>query len=84
MNALYAVLRVSGSSGKALLAMDLMMEFTMVLVTKGIFFMAMYVFVGARLKGSCFVRAFCRVLRLTARDLNRALWEVENLPFERD
>ena len=77
------VLRVPGFRGKALLAMDLMMESTMVLVAKTVFFIAIGVFLSIKVDGFPVVRvpfvgAFCRVLWMGVQYINLGLVEILN------
>ena len=49
----------------------------MVLAAKGIFFVAMSVFVGAAFEGFPYVRGFYRALCELVRDIMHALWELK-------
>ena len=57
--ALDVVLRASGFFGKVLLAIDLLIEGTLVLLAKLTFFVLVGVFVGAAFEGFPFVKDFC-------------------------
>lgn len=84
MAALDLVFSASGFCRRVLLMVDLIVEGTVVLVAKAIFFLAVSLFVGAAFQGFPFVKKFCigvlLFLRLLVLDLRDFLDEI----FERD
>ena len=84
--ALDVVLRAPGFWGKALLAMDLLVECTLVLVAKVIFIVSVGLFVGAALGGFPFLEAFFTSLwmfvQLEIEEFREELFERNDLPAD--
>ena len=74
--ALDLVLRASGFFRKLLLAMDLVMECTMVLVAKTLFMISISVFVGAAFEGFPYIEDFFTVVWMCLQDLILAFREL--------
>ncbi len=82
LTALDLVFRASGFFRKLLLAMDLVMEFIMVLVVKTIFIVSISVFVGAAFEGFPYIKDFFTGVWMSLQDLALALRELRE-EFER-
>lgn len=87
VTALYAVLRTSGFCSKVLVAIDMFVEFTLVLLAKAVFFVSVRLFVGAALQGFSYldglfvsVGIFVQVLIIGLKELREEFFERNEVP----